>query len=236
MKNSSENIISPGQLATLSLWFAVILFCLLSRKDLTVDNIVRFTPGHRTLAALTMLALFGLKGASVGLSGNILYMADGVMFALPEAVALNVLGTALMTAIPYFLGRRAGAGMLDKLTSRYRKLELLREAPCRSGFLLTLFLRTLGLLPCEPVGLYLGACGVRFGDYMKGTLLGLFPAAVAFAVMGEYLSEPLSPPFLAAAGIQTGTSLCTVAAVIFRRRKQKQKQERNRPCEKSTFS
>ena len=166
------------------------------------------------------------------MNGNILYTACGVMFSLPLAIAVNMLGSIIMTTIPFWIGRKGGASSLEKLTKKYKKLNLLRDAPRKNEFLFTLLLRILGLLPCEPVGLYLGACKLSYINYIRGTLLGLLPAAIAFAVMGEYATAPTSPQFIAAVAFQIVTTICTLIFGGVWRRKKKANQERASVCSK----
>lgn len=109
--------------------------------------------------------------------------------------------------------------MLEQLTQKYRKLELLRDFPRQNEFLFTLALRLFGVLPCEPVGMYLGACRIRYDRYIGATLLGLLPATVLYAVMGEYASAPASPQFIAAVAIQAATTIIVLFWGLVRKRR-----------------
>lgn len=221
-----------GRAIVVCFWVFLIGILLVHRDEITVERIVGFTPDSTLLAILVMLALFALKGSTVFMSGNVLYVACGVMFSLPLAVAVNMLGSVVMTTIPFWIGRKGGTEALEKLTQKYKKLNLLRDAPKENEFLFTLLLRILGLLPCEPVGMYLGACRLRYRPYIGGTLLGLLPAAFAFAVMGEYAATPDSPQFIAAAALVAATTVCTLIAGGVWKRKKKTEHERASACSK----
>lgn len=197
-----------GRGVAVCFWIGVILICFIYRDELTVERIVTFAPDNTLLAMLVMLALFTLKGCTMFLNGNIMYMACGVMFPLPLAIAVNLLGSAIMTTVPFWIGRRGGASMLEKLTRKYKKLDLLRDAPKENEFLFTLCLRILGILPSEPVSMYLGACNLRYIPYIAGTLLGLIPVVNAYTVMGAYAADPASPQFIAAAVFRIIATLC----------------------------
>lgn len=68
--------------------------------------------------------------------------------------------------------------------------------------------------------MYLGACSLRFGRYIAGTMLGLAPAIVMYAIIGAYIAEPTSPQFLVSVIIQAGTTICSLgAALIWERQK-----------------
>lgn len=212
-----------GQVIVACFWICLIIICVIHRDELTVERIITFAPDNTLLAILVMLALFTLKGSTVLMNGNILYTACGVMFSLPLAVAVNMLGSVIMTSIPFWLGRKGGAGMLEKLTQKYKKLEMIQSVPHENQFLITLLLRILGLLPCEPVGMYLGACQLRYLNYICGTMLGLLPAIVAYAVMGEYASDPTSPQFIIAVAFQIAVTVCTLIVSGVWKRKKKTK-------------
>lgn len=220
MKERKNHIHSIGKLIALCFYLSIVFFCILNREKITLDAIISYTPEKPILAAVVMLALFALKGCTVFLNGNLLYAASGVLFPLPVAISVNALGTVLMTATPFLLGRRAGADAMNALKQKYRKLEVLADAPQQSEFACTLFLRLFGILPCEPIGMYLGACSLHFGKYIAGTMLGLAPAIVMYAIIGAYIAEPTSPQFLVSVIIQTGTTICSLgAALIWERQK-----------------
>jgi len=203
-------------------WIFIVILLLIHRDEITVEGIVGFTPENVFLAILAMLLLFAIKGSTACINGNILYMASGVMFSLPLAVTVNMLGSIMMTTIPFLFGRKGGTGTVERLTQQHKKLELLRAFPQNNQFHFTLLLRILGLLPCEIVSMYLGACQLRYQHYICGTLLGLLPAAVAYSVMGAYSRAPASPQFVAAVIFQIATTICAVIAggIWMRKRKQ----------------
>lgn len=208
-----------GKLILLAFWLFIIVLCILHRDQLTIDAIVGFTPAQPVWAAAVMLGLFALKGCTVMLNGNILYAASGVMFSLPAAIAVNAAGTIAMTTIPFVIGRKGGENALESLVKKYPQLQSLRNAPRKSELVSTFLLRVLGVLPCEPVGMYLGACGIHYDKYICGTLLGLIPAILSYAVIGEYAAQPSSPQFLIAVCFQVCTMFFGLIAGFLHKRR-----------------
>ena len=98
----------PVQAALAAVWIAIVCVCFFNRDKFSVDEVLRFTPSEPWLAALIMLLLFALKSLSVVVYCGILYAADGILFSLPVAILMNILGTAVMVSVPYFIGRRRG--------------------------------------------------------------------------------------------------------------------------------
>ncbi len=108
----------------LAFWGTLILLCWIYRDRITVEGIVNFVPGNTTVAICIMLVLFALKGVTIIVYGGILYAASGILFSLPVAICVNLAGTALMTSVPFFIGKKAGAKMLDQLARKNKRLDL----------------------------------------------------------------------------------------------------------------
>ena len=116
-----------GRIFMLLFWSGLILFCFVNREKISVEGIVTLVPKDSILSVIVMLALFAVKGIAVFIYGSILYAASGILFSLPVAIIVNTLGTIIMTTIPFYIGKKAGSAMIDKLLKKNRKLELLRD-------------------------------------------------------------------------------------------------------------
>ena len=204
-------------------WIGIITLCFFNRDKISVEQIVNFTPKEPAIAALVMLVLFAVKSVVVFVYGGILYAASGIIFPLPKAIVVNTLGTFIMTVIPYFIGKKAGKDVLAKLLAKNSKLELLRDTSNKNGFFVSFFVRIVGLLPGDLVGMYLGASGVGFGKYVVGTMLGLYPAIIAFSVMGMSANDPTSPTFIISAATEIGLCILSLILYIFWSRRKKKK-------------
>ena len=232
MAKKKKHICDLGKLSAICIYLGVAVVCFIHRNKITIESIVSYTPENAAMAAAVMLALFTLKGCTVFVNGNILYAACGVLFPLPAAIAVNTAGSIIMTTIPFFIGRKSGTTTMDALAQKYKKLEMARNAPRYNELLFTLFMRILGILPCEPVGMYLGSCGLRYSKYIVGTMIGLAPAIVAYAIIGEYAADPMSPQFIISAIFQAGTTLCSLAAALMWKLRRRANQEREKSCKK----
>ena len=177
-------------------WAAVILLCFLYRDRITVENIVNFTPENPVLAVGIMLLLFAFKSVTFVIYGSILYAVNGILFPLPFAILLNMAGSAIMATLPFLIGRRNGSGLLVKLTEKYPKLSVLRKLPSENGFFLSVVIRLMGCLPGDVVSMYFGASGIRYREYLTGTLIGLTPSIVIFTVIGMSADDVTSPAFI----------------------------------------
>ncbi len=208
-------------------WIGIIALCLIYADRITVERIIYYTPDNLPLATAVMLLLFALKGVTVVIYGGILYAASGILFPLPHAIAVNIVGTVLMTAIPFLMGKKAGTDVLLQLRQKNQKLELLQDLQSENAFFVAFFVRMIGMLPGDLVGMYLGASNMRYSHYISGTMLGLLPAIIAFSVMGMSIDDPGSPEFIISACGEAVLMLLSLALYILWRGKKKQEAVKN---------
>ena len=149
---AQKRVVIFRRVLAVCIWGGLILLCLFNRDKITVENIVSFTPKAPVIAALVMLCLFALKSVTVFVYGGLLYAASGILFPLPAAILVNILGTAVMTTIPFLIGKKAGKNVMGELIQKNPKLEILQDIPNRNEFFVSLFMRIIGLLPAASPG------------------------------------------------------------------------------------
>lgn len=204
MKDNAQNRKSAlsvlSKLLGLAFWVAIILLCVIYRDKITAQSIAGMTPKNPAVAIVVMLALFALKSLVVVVHCGILYLAGGLMFRLPTALAVSFAGSVVMTSLPFWLGRRYGAKLVDKNP----KLEFLRPSPDKNEWLIAFFSRIVGILPSDIVSLYLGAGKISYARYITGSMAGLLPSIINFTIMGRYLGEMYSPVFRTVLVLEVG--------------------------------
>lgn len=206
--------VSPANKArqafALFIWLGLIILCFAFRDRFSVESLVSFVPSNPAVAAAVMLLLFCLKGISIFIYSGLLYAVSGVLFPLPAALAINVLGSAFMISLPFWVGRKAGADALERLIARTPKLKLLKEIPNRNGVAVTFFVRIVGILPSDPVSMYFGASGIRYTSFLVGSVSGLLPMIVSFTVMGMSVQDMTSPAFTISVCVELGLMILSV--------------------------
>lgn len=200
-------------------WVAIIVFCLVNRNEFTLEEILNYTPRQPVLAVLLLLVLFAVKSLSIFLYSGFLYMASGILFPLPAAIAVNIAGTAVMVTIPYWLGKKLGSRAVRYILNRYPKASVLHELRSGSDFFFVLIIRLLGVLSADVVSAYMGAVGIKYRDYLPACLLGFLTTCVLFPIMGTSISDVRSPQFLIAAGIELAAMLTSCIVFYFYRKK-----------------
>lgn len=201
-------------------WAAILIFCLLNRESFTVDGVLAYTPKNDLLAAAFMMFLFALKSMSVFIFCGILFAVNGILFPLPAAIGLNILGAGIMVSLPYWLGKRLGKDAIDRIVQKYPKVERLRSMHTDHEFTISFFMRMINLLPSDILSLYMGAVGVRYRKYLPGSLLGMLPPIITFPIMGMNISTPGSPAFLVSACVQAAITVISIGGYWLYHKKQ----------------
>ena len=200
------------------IWVGILAICFLHRKELSAEEIARYTPTNPWFAAMVMLALFALKSLSIVIYSGLLYAANGILFPLPVAILLNLIGTVIMVSLPYQIGRRTGASAVDDIRAKYPKTEAIYHLRAKNDFLFSFLVRMVRL-PSDVVSLYMGAVQVEYKKYLLGSLLGLLPHTITFPIMGMNIGEIHSPKFLISLSAEIAYILVTYA--VYKRYRKK---------------
>jgi uncharacterized membrane protein YdjX (TVP38/TMEM64 family) len=117
-------------------------------------------------------------------------------------------GTVTSGLVMFFLGGLVGREALYRMLGERWRHGL--EGVRKRGLLAVVTFRLLPLAPFTLVNLAAGASGIRFVDFLVGTLIGMLPGLVLMSVMGDRIVRILSGP---SAGDIAILVLC-VAALI----------------------
>lgn len=202
----------------LLIWGGVAYLLIRAHGNLTVEEILSYHPDDPIRSGAVLLGLYLLKSADFIMHSAVLYAACGIMFPLPAALIINYTGAVIMLTPFYFFGRHAGRSLLGSLAEKREKLKVLTQNGVKSRFLLAAILRTTGL-PMHLVSFYLGASGMRYGEYLSGSLLGLTPVLVVYTVLGKSASDISSPVFIVFAALGVILPIASIAAyAVIKRR------------------
>lgn len=195
MKPARQTWRTLGRVCLGALWLGLILICWQNRDALTPEALAAYSPENPMLAAMLLVALFGVKSLSVVIYSGLLYAASGILFPLPWAVAVNLIGTAVMVSIPYCVGRAAGKSKAEEIVRKYPRAAQLHELRTGNDAWFAFVIRAVGRLPSDVVSLYLGAIGMPYSRYLAGSVLGMLPHTLTFPLMSTGLLRSDSPGF-----------------------------------------
>ena len=206
----------------LLLWGLIAFFFYRTHGQLGVSDLLRYQPQNMLLAMLAMLGLFLLKSVDFLMESAILYALSGIMFPLPAALAINIIGIVILSIVPYCIGRKLGTPILERVYEKHPKFRHAENLNKKSEFVLVLLMRCVGF-PITETGLYMGAKGYDFKVYLLGSELGLIPIMIPFTVMGDTAADFRSPVFLSAAAVELAIVL--LAFWYYRRLHKNNKQQ-----------
>lgn len=108
-----------------------------------------------------------------------------VALTLPpmKAVPVALSGALSSAALLYWIGARLLQGRLDKVLGP--TLERLEHALSDRGIVTIATIRMTPIAPFTLINIAAGAMGVRFRDYLLGTLLGFAPGLTMLALFGN---------------------------------------------------
>ena len=203
----------------LAAWSTVIVLFARHQDNLSAQALASYQPERPFLSCLVMLGLFLLKSVDFLIHSGILYAAVGIMFPLPVALLLNLIGIIITVTPAYFMGRIWGPAVIETLYEKYPRLRFYTQGAAGGSFMVALLLRTVGL-PIQIGSVYMGAANYSFGRFLSGSVLGLLPVMVPYTVMGESAGKPGSPVFVIALTIEILTVIASlvVGAVMAKRR------------------
>ena len=142
-------------------------------------------------AIVVVVLVFVLAGAIV-FPLNILILTTAAVFGPWLGILYGGAGTVASGLVMFLIGGRLGREALYRmLGERWRHgLEGLRKR----GLLAVVTFRLLPIAPFTLVNLAAGASGIRFVDFLVGTMIGMLPGLVLLSVMGDRIIRILSEP------------------------------------------
>ena len=196
-------------------WSTVIVLFARNQDDLSAQALASYQPEQPFVSFLVMLGLYLLKSVDFLIHSGILYAAVGIMFPLPIALLLNLVGIVITVTPAYFLGRIWGPAVIDSLYEKYPRLRIITHGKEGGSFMVAFLLRTVGL-PIQIGSVYMGAANYSFGRFLSGSIYGLLPIMVPYTLMGESAGKPGSPVFIIALTIEVLTVVASlvVSAVL----------------------
>lgn len=130
-------------------------------------------------AIYVVMVVFSLPGAAVA------SVTGGFLFGLAAGTALNVV-SATIGAAGIFLAARWGLG--DMLSARFEaaegRVQMLKHALRQNEIEVLLLLRLVPAVPFFVANLLPAMVGVKFGNFLWTTALGIIPGAIVFTWIG----------------------------------------------------
>jgi phospholipase D1/2 len=175
----------------------------------TADNVRAVLKAVRgePWAIVVVILVFVLAGAIV-FPLNILILATAAVFGPWLGILYGGAGAVTSGLVMFSIGSLLGREALYRMLGERWRHGL--EGVRKRGLLAVVTLRLLPIAPFTLVNLAAGASGIRFVDFLVGTLIGMLPGLILMAIMGDRIIRILAEP---SAGDIAILVLC-VAALI----------------------
>ena len=131
----------------------------------------------------------------------ILTLAGGLAFGPWWGTLYVVLGGLLGACLCFAIARSLGQEKTKKYLGKFPQIRAFDDEIAEHGFRTILFMRVVPIFPYDPVSYLAGLSNIRFRDYAAATAIGMIPGAFAYNVLGNSLTNILSPAFLMAVAL-----------------------------------
>jgi uncharacterized membrane protein YdjX (TVP38/TMEM64 family) len=159
----------------------------------TADNVravMRAVRGE-PWAIVVVVLVFVLAGAII-FPLNLLILATAAVFGPWLGILYGGTGTVSSGLVMYFIGGQLGREALYRMLGERWRHGV--EGVRKRGLLAVVTFRLLPIAPFTLVNLAAGASGIRFIDFLVGTLIGMLPGLVLMSVMGDRIVRILAEP------------------------------------------
>jgi len=99
----------------------VVAFSMLT-GELTIGELLQYAQDRPVLCGAILLTLYAIKGFSVVIIYSVLAAAAGVVFPMPVAIILNLIGTAICLTVSYAVGYYTKTESLEQRLDKHPKI------------------------------------------------------------------------------------------------------------------
>jgi phospholipase D1/2 len=179
---------------------------------------------QQPLSPLLVLAAH-VAGGLVAFPVTLMIIATVVVFGPWWGTGYSLLGSALSAMATFGAGRLVGRDVVRRLSGSL--VNRISRTLAQSGLLTVITLRVVPVAPFSIINVIAGVSGIRFRDFVLGTLIGMTPGVVAIGVLADRIAQSLRQPelgsFAALAAAIAAVGLGLVALRRWLRRKRAEK-------------
>lgn len=137
------------------------------------------------IAVGAILGIYFIKSVLFIIPASLIYIAVGMAFLAPQAIAINLCGIIIEVTATYFLGVFLGGDYVNKLLAKNKAGQKLLEKKFNDNFWVLLGIRALPVFPIDFVSLFWGASKCKFLRYFIVSVAGIMPRVILFTILGD---------------------------------------------------
>lgn len=162
------------------------------------DRVEYFIAGlNRFWAFVAIIFLFAVKIVIPVVPLSVLFIASGMVFPVPVAAAINILGFSLLVSVKFFWGRKFGGGGAHKFLIKSDLLMDFMKLGGEGNKWMLVILRFVPNIPIGTVSRIYGATSMDWLTFVLFSVLGFLPRIVSWSVLGCNYANPFSFAFTA---------------------------------------
>lgn len=97
--------------------------------------------------------------------------------------------------IPYYIGKFSGKDLVDKLISKYSKVNKINNIKANNEWILVFIVKILGFIPNEVSSIVLGSLNTEYKTFVISSVLAKSPSMIATTLLGANINKPGTPGF-----------------------------------------
>lgn len=168
----------------------IFIYFALNYKEISVQDILHYTPTNHFLAGVIIILFFAVKSISIVIPLTILYISSSIIFTWYWAIIVNLVGLFVVMTIPYYIGRFSGKGFVDKLISKYPKVNDINNIKANNEWIFVFVVKILGFIPNDVSSIVLGSLNINYKTYVISSVLAKTPMMLAKTLIGSSISQP----------------------------------------------
>lgn len=163
-----------------------------SYSNVTPEEIRQFILSFGALSVLAYLCIHAVRPFFF-LPATPFTIAGGYLFGFAYGMVYSIIGTTLSAIITFIISRYLFRDYVkQRIRGRFAKWDKDME---NNGPLVVAILRVIPVVPLDIVGYIAGASGIKFKDFLAGTLIGILPGIFALTLLGSSLTRVDSTMF-----------------------------------------
>lgn len=181
----------------LTIGFIIIITLILIPvvHNLSVDDIIHYTPSSPFFAALALIGLYCLRSIIMAIPNMLVCIAIGIIFPPVWGILISITGMICETTISYYLGKKLGAEEVTRMLQKNEKAKKFFSSN-QNNTTTTCFIARITPLPIGLTSMFFGAAGMPWSKYIIASILGLSPKMIPYVLAGTSIEDPLSTRFL----------------------------------------
>ncbi len=200
----------------LTIAFIIVITLVLIPKirNLSVEDLIHYTPSSPFLAALALIGLYCLRSVIMAIPNILVCVAIGIIFPPVWGIIISIVGIFCETTISYYLGKKLGAEEVTKMLQKNKKANKFFTSN-QDNTTTTCFIARITPLPIGLTSMFFGGTKMPWNKYIIASILGLSPKMIPYVLAGTSIENPLSARFLLPFVISFSITL--VAFIIYQK-------------------